>query len=508
MARFQGRDNQNIILIVRRIMDTNQCMNYNIVGREKEILELESLLQTDKSEFVAVYGRRRVGKSYLIDEIYGSNMAFRTVGIFVKNEKLTEENYRQEQLLHFYESLLDYGLPVTEPRPTSWLEAFRLLKHLLLKKRSKRKVVFLDELPWLAGPQSADFIAELGFFWNSFASIQKNIVLVVCGSATSWMLDNVIREYGGLHGRLTSKMHVSPFTLRECESYYKKHQFHLSRYEMVIAYMAFGGIPYYLDMLRKERTLTENLDELFFRKSKARQEFEDVYVGLFNSKENYLGIVRALGRQIYGMTRSEISVAIGQKSGGGLSKMLDNLEESDIIRTYTRYGGPQKETVYQLVDFFSMFYLRHIEQVSNVQSGWKALQRSPQFFSWAGLTFELVAMIHQRQLAKALGIGTLSGCYSWKGVSPAGVGAQIDLVMEWKGERTDYLVEIKFSENIYAIDAEYEQKLRNKVDAYIHSKKHIRSHSVNLVLLTTMGLSRGMHNAPVDTQLTMDELFK
>lgn len=284
MARFQGRDNQNIILIVRRIMDTNQCMNYNIVGREKEILELESLMQTDKSEFVAVYGRRRVGKSYLIDEIYGSNMAFRTVGIFVKNEKLTEENYRQEQLLHFYESLLDYGLPVTEPRPTSWLEAFRLLKHLLLKKRSKRKVVFLDELPWLAGPQSADFIAELGFFWNSFASIQKNIVLVVCGSATSWMLDNVIREYGGLHGRLTSKMHVSPFTLRECESYYKKHQFHLSRYEMVIAYMAFGGIPYYLDMLRKERTLTENLDELFFRKSKARQEFEDVYVGLFNSR--------------------------------------------------------------------------------------------------------------------------------------------------------------------------------------------------------------------------------
>jgi len=483
-------------------------MNYNIIGREKEILELETLLQTEKSEFLSVYGRRRVGKSYLIDEVYGSNMTFRAVGIYIKNNDLTEENYRQEQLKHFYENLLDYGLSSEESRPTSWLEAFRLLKKLLLKKRARRKVVFLDELPWMAGPHSADFIAELGFFWNSFASIQKNIILVVCGSATSWMLDNVIREYGGLHGRLTSQMHVRPFTLYECECYYKKHQFHLSRYETVIAYMALGGIPYYLDLLRRDKTLTENLDELFFRKSKAKQEFEDVYVGLFNSKDNYVGIVRALGKQLYGMTRSEIGAAIGQKSGGGLSKMLENLEESDIIRTYTRFGGKQKETVYQLVDFFSMFYLRHIEQVSKVQSGWKSLQRSPQFFSWAGLTFELVAMMHQRQLAKALGIGNASGCYCWCGTSPAGIGAQIDLVLEWKGERTDYLVEIKFSESVFTIDAEYEGKLLNKIDAYLYSKKHTSSHSVNLVLLTTMGLSKGIHNAPVDTQLTMDVLFE
>lgn len=482
-------------------------MRCDIIGREKEIQELEYLMQTGKSEFLAVYGRRRVGKSYLIDEVYGSNVVFRTVGVYVKNESNNEESYRQEQLKHFYESLLDYGLSSKTSRPSSWLEAFRLLKQLLLKKRAKRKVVFLDELPWLAGPQSNDFIAELGFFWNSFAAIRKDIVLVVCGSATSWMLDNVIREYGGLHGRLTSQMHIFPFTLNECESYFKKHQFHFSRYEIVLAYMALGGIPYYLDLLRRDKTLTENIDELFFRKARAKQEFEDVYVGLFNSKENYLGIVRALGKQLYGMTRSEIMAELGVKSGGSLSKMLDNLEASDVIRTYSRYGGRQKETVYQLVDFFSLFYLRHIEQVTKVRSGWKSLQRSPQFFTWAGLTFELVAIMHQQQLSRALGIGTVSACYSWKGVSPAGAGAQIDLVLEWKGERTDYLVEIKFSESIYSIDADYENNLRNKIDAYLHSKKHIASHSINLVMLTTMGLGKGMHNEPVDTQLTMDVLF-
>lgn len=469
---------------------------------------MEHLMQTGKSEFLAVYGRRRVGKSYLIDRVYGSNIVFRAVGIFLRSEELTEENYRQEQLKHFYESLLDYGAPATSKRPTSWLEAFRMLKQLLQKKKNKHKVVFLDELPWMAGSLSADFIAELGFFWNSFASIQSNIILVVCGSATSWMLDNVIRDYGGLHGRLTSHIHLQPFTLNECEQYFRKHLFHLSRYEIVVAYMALGGIPYYLDMLRRERTLTENLDEFFFQKTKAKQEFEDVYVGLFNSKEDYVGVVRALGKQLYGLTRAEIGEAIGKKSGGSLSKMLENLESSDIIRRYTRYGGRQKETVYQLVDFFSMFYLRHIEQAGTVQSGWKSLQRSPQFFSWAGLTFELVCMMHQRQLQRALRIGTVSGCYCWKGVSPAGEGAQIDLVLEWKGERTDYLVEIKFSESVYTITAEYESALRNKIDAFLHSKKHVASHSVNLVMLTTMGLSRGEHNAPVDTQVTMNVLFE
>lgn len=483
-------------------------MNYNIVGREKEIKELEYLRGTDKSEFLAIYGRRRVGKSFLVDEVYGSTMVFRTVGTFIKGKEMSEDSYRQVQLKHFYESLLDYGLPNATERPKSWLEAFSLLKQLLRRKRAKRKVIFLDELPWMAGPKSADFIAELGFFWNNFAAPQRNIVLVVCGSATSWMLDNVIREYGGLHGRLTSQMHIRPFTLNECERYYNKRQFHLSHYEMVLSYMALGGIPYYLDLLRKERTLTENLDEFFFHKTKAKQEFEDVYVGLFNSKDNYVGIVRALGNQFYGMTRTEIMQAIGAKSGGGLSKMLENLEESDVIRTYTRYGGKQKETVYQLVDFFSLFYLRHIENGASVQKGWKSLQRSPQFFSWAGMTFELVVMMHKEQLAQSLRIGTISSCYSWRGTSKNGIGAQIDLVLEWRGERTDYIMEIKYSENVYSIDAEYEMKLRNKIDAFVHSKKHNLVHSVNLVMLTTFGINQGIHNAPVDTQLTMDVLFK
>lgn len=192
---------------------------YNLIGRQREINELERMYGSDKSEFLAIYGRRRVGKSYLIDEVYGKKMAFATVGIYFKQNEGNDMRCRQEQLSHFYESLLQYGMPEGSPIPTSWREAFRMLRQLLENKRQRRKVVFLDELPWLAGPQSTELVAELGFFWNSWASKQRNIILVVCGSATSWMLDNVIREYGGLYSRLTMKMQLLPFTLGECEEY-------------------------------------------------------------------------------------------------------------------------------------------------------------------------------------------------------------------------------------------------------------------------------------------------
>ena len=192
----------------------------NVIGRNEEIRLLEKFLNSQKSEFVAIYGRRRVGKSYLVEEVYRDKIVFRAIGSYIKDKD--DKSYKQIQLDHFYESLLDQGVSEETPRPTNWREAFRLLRKYLEGVRSKRRVVFLDELPWLAGPQSSELITELGYFWNSWADRQRNIVLVVCGSATSWMLDNVIRDYGGLHGRLTGTIKLLPFTLKECEMYFRR----------------------------------------------------------------------------------------------------------------------------------------------------------------------------------------------------------------------------------------------------------------------------------------------
>lgn len=478
----------------------------NIIGRKEEINKLAQFLNSSKSEFIAIYGRRRVGKSYLVEEVYKDKIAFRAIGAFIKDKD--ERTYKQIQLDHFYESLIDSGMPEDAQRPTNWREAFRLLKKYLEGLRTKRRVVFLDELPWLAGPQSSEMITELGYFWNSWADRQRNIVLVVCGSATSWMLDNVIRDYGGLHGRLTGTIRLLPFTLNECELYYKKHGFHLSRYEMAVSYMAFGGIPYYLDRMDREKNLSENIDDFFFKDDKIHQEFKDVYTGLYATSERYVDVVKTLGTKFYGMTRRKLADAIGIELGGTFSKILDNLHESGITREYPRYGKERVETVYQLKDFFSLFYMHFIHGKGTGAGNWRTIQRTPTFYTWAGNTFEMLCIEHLEQIKEALRIATISRNYCWSGKGPNGSAAQIDLVLEWKGERTDYLCEMKFSEHEFVIDKQYENELANKIDAFLASKQHTKTHSVQLVMVTTEGVQRGVHSKDVNQQVTLDDLFK
>lgn len=479
----------------------------NIIGRKEEIAKLERIFESQKSEFVAIYGRRRVGKSFLVNEVFGKKILFKAVGTYVKDGEKDYETYRKLQLDHFYDALLFAGLSTEEVKPTCWREAFVLLRKVLQKKRAKRKVVFIDELPWLAGPQSSEMISELGHFWNSWADSERNIVLVVCGSATSWMLDNVIHDYGGLHGRLTEKMRLVPFTLSECEKYYKKNGFHLSRYEICVSYMALGGIPFYLDKLRTEQTITDNIDRIFFADELIHQEFKDVYTGLYASKERYIDIVKALGTQFYGMTQTEISLATGIKTGGTLSKLLENLHESGITREYPRYGKERVEKVYQLKDFFSLFYLRFANKKQVKAGGWKGLFGKGEYYKWAGDTFELLCIEHMPHLMNALRIHSVDRDYCYSGKTNEGTGAQIDLILESKAANTDYLCEMKFSGSKYAITADYEQNLRNKIEAFAVSKMHKDMRSIQVVLVTTMGLVPGTHTSVINQTLTLDDLF-
>lgn len=480
----------------------------NIIGRETEIATLERLYKSKKSEFVAIYGRRRVGKSYLVNEVYGSKIAFLAVGTYLKDGDKNNETYRKLQIEHFYDSLIVSGLETSGiEKPTCWREAFLLLRKLLEGIHSRRKVVLIDELPWLAGPQSTEMIAELGYFWNSWADRQRNIILVVCGSATSWMLDNVIRDYGGLHGRLTETIKLAPFTLAECQKYYKRNGFHLSRYEMCISYMAFGGIPFYLDKLRNNMTVTENIDQLFFADEKIHQEFRDVYAGLYSSKERYVDIVKVLGAQFYGMTQKEISSAIHMKSGGSLTKLLENLMESGIIRQYPRYGKKRVETVYQLIDFFSLFYLRFVQNKQQKKGMWNSVHGTPLFYTWAGETFELLCIEHLPQIQDSLRILSIDRNYCWNGISPNGKGAQIDLLLESKSNRTDYLCEMKFTGGKYAITMSDEENLLNKMEAYAASSMHNKTHSIQLVMITTMGIVKGEHSSIVNQSIVLDDLF-
>ncbi|MGN1046652.1 MAG: ATP-binding protein [Candidatus Cryptobacteroides sp.] len=479
----------------------------NIIGRKRELDILERLYKSDKSEFLAIYGRRRVGKSYLIDETFRDELAFSIVGTFKKDEGPDAQRlHKKTQLKHFYKSLVDYGLNPALKEPDDWMEAFDLLKKLLDSDEG-RKVVFIDELPWLAGPQSSELIEELGYFWNSWAVRKRNIFLIVCGSATSWMLDNVINDYGGLHSRLTEKIYLAPFDLNECRIYYRKRGFLMSDYEIALCYMAIGGIPYYMDRLRSDQTLSQNINDFYFRNDSIDREFRDVYTGLFQSADRYIDIVRALGRKFYGMTRNELLESTGIKGGGTFTKTMDNLQECGIVRSFSRYGKQRKEVVYQLCDFFTLFYL-NFAGMKGAKTGWNSFQRSHEFESWAGRTFELLCSRHIRQIKDALRIKSSGKDFCWSGPKPDGGNVQIDMVIPSPEERTDYVCEMKFSENKYHITSDYEKKLLDKVDAFRISKSHKDSHSLLLVMITSMGLGESMHNRAVNATVCLEDLFR
>ena len=481
-----------------------------VIGREEELATISRLYESERSEFLAIYGRRRVGKSFLVEEALEKKISFLAVGLYQKIDKDNPEkveSYRQKQLAHFYDSLQEYGLQKEgNPAPTSWMEAFKLLKKLLQSKRIRRKVVFIDELPWLAGPQSAELLEELGHFWNSWARKRKDIFLIVCGSATSWMVDNVLRDYGGLYGRITESIFLKPFTLEECERYWIKRGFHLSRYEIALTYMVIGGVPYYMDSIRPDRTMADNINAIYFDKDKARQEFKDVYTGLYSSSEKYIEVIRQLGKRFYGMTRTELLKAVDKKGGGTFTDILENLMDSGIIRSYTLYGGPRKQTVYQLVDFFTLFYLRFVENPDF--TSWRSVQRSKPFYTWAGNTFELLVMEHMPQLADALRIKEYATPFSWKGETPDGEGAQVDLIIPATAERADYLCEMKFSEGKYTLSNEDAEEFTRQISAVRNSSIHKPSHSIYITLVTSIGVTESKHKTHVNDIVTLDSLFR
>ena len=469
-----------------------------IIGRKEEQQILHSAVQSENSEFVAVYGRRRVGKTYLIRETFGYKFTFQHTGLAKGNTK--------EQLFSFAISLRDAGYDDC-PIPKSWLEAFSLLSAYLKNSADEKKIVFLDELPWMDTPRS-NFISAFEHFWNGWASARKDIVLIICGSATSWIINKVINDHGGLHNRVTKQIALQPFTLKECEMFAQSKGLEMSRYQLAECYMVFGGIPYYWSLLEKGLSLAQNIDKIIFAKNgKLSNEFNQLYASLFKSPEQYIDIVTALGKKKVGMTREEIIAATDKYSNGALSKVLDELEYCGFIRKYNGFDKKSKQAIYQLIDNYTLFYFKFIQQnENNDEHFWSASIDSAMHRAWSGLAFERLCMAHTQQIKAALGIaGVLSNVYSWrKEADETSDGAQIDLLID-RNDQVINLCEMKYSLSEYAIDAEYEQKLRNKKSAFIDATNTRKA--VHLTMVTTFGIKTNAHSGIVQNEITLEDLF-
>lgn len=475
-----------------------------IVGRKQEIEELERLYGSNRAEFVAIYGRRRVGKTFLIKQTLKDRFTFQHTGVSPVDQQ-DEKNRMKTQLESFFYSMLNHGLEGYK-QPKTWMEAFYLLTQLLQKlDNGQRMVIFFDELPWMDTPRSG-FLSAFESFWNGWCNGRDNVMLVVCGSATSWMLSNLSRNKGGLYGRLTDEIKVSPFTLKECEEYFEHEDIELSRYDIVQSHMVFGGIPYYLSYFRKGYSFEQMTDMILYgSKPRLKDEFNRLFRAIFTNAEDCKKIIRHLAKRNYGYTREEIASATGLPLGGGLSDTLTALAESDFILRYSPYGKGTGE-YYKLIDNFCLFWLKHVEPHQEDATFANDNFASDVMKGWRGVAFEQVCWQHIQQIKRGLGIeGVKTSVSSWnvKGQETK-TGTQVDLLI-MRDDNIVNLCEMKFSGSLYAIDHEEETKMLHRVDML---KETLSSkQKVHLTLITTYGLIPGKHSGKVQKVLTCDDLF-
>lgn len=468
-----------------------------MIGRKAEQELLRRYLDSGKPEFVAIYGRRRIGKTFLITQTLGAELDFDMTGVM--------NGDRDMQLASFYISLTRSGY--SGKKPQNWIEAFDALRQLVAERLKHRRVVlFIDELPCLDTPK-AGFVAALDLFWNGWASRQSNVKLIVCGSATTWVVDNIINSHGGLHNRITHEIHLHPFTLRETEQYLLANGFKWNRLSVCQTYMILGGVPYYLSLLDNKLSLPANIDKLFFAAdAELQNEYDRLFSSLFKSPQPYLEIIRLLSANKSGMTRKEIAAKMERESGGNLTKLLTNLENCDFIRKYNVRERKinSNRGIYQLTDFYVSFYNDFCRSHSSDGQFWSKSLNTPRQNTWYGLAFERLCMAHVPQIMHSLGIGGIrTEYYSWRSrqSKPA---AQVDLIIERADEIVN-LCEVKYSRGKYAIDAKEEELLRNRV-ADFEEETGIRK-AVQLTMITTYGLADNTHSSVVDVHLDMNALF-
>lgn len=473
----------------------------NIIGREKEISLLKKYANSNQAEFIAVYGRRRVGKTFLINNVFCDQLVFSMTGVLGGD--------KNAQMNSFLDAMDLYGSPLKHA-PHNWYEAFRELRHLLMRTmhEKKRNIIFIDELPCF-DTHLSDFTNALGHFWNSWASLQSNLMLVVCGSATSWMMTNVINSHGGLHNRITHEMHLQEFTLHETENYLQTNYFEWDHLMIAQVYMIMGGIPYYLSLLNNQESLAQNIDRLFFNASgEMRREFSRLYKTLFATPDPYISIVEFLFKTRQGKSRDEIAKAIGKDANGRLSQMLQNLIDCDIIRFY-RIKNKKISTrggLYQLTDLYSIFYLTFIKDGTTEEMFWTKSQNSPQLNTWLGLSFERLCHKHIPHIKRTLHIDTIkTEYYSWRGYDDEGKPkSQIDLVIE-RSDKMANVCEIKYSEYPYRLDKEEFEKCQRRYEDFKQSTRF--KGGIIPTLITTHIPIRNAYSERFLAQVTLDDLF-
>ena len=467
-----------------------------LVGRVEEKRMLFNCLNSSKSEFVVVYGRRRIGKTFLIRSFFEDKYDFCYVG---------KHNYAyHDQLKAFAAALKQYSGSKFDIVLNNWDDAFKNLATLLDSiTHDGKKIIFIDEMPWIDGRRS-DFVPALENFWNSYATFRDDLMLVACGSSTSWIVDKVLKNQGGLFNRVTMQIYLRPFNLGETREYLRLINCNWDNYQIAQCYMVLGGVPFYYSLLNSGMSLVQNIDFLFFSSKNAvlKTEFSQLFESLFNNYEKYIEIIKILLQRFEGFTRTEITEMAGF-GGSHLSKILRDLERCDFIISSNRTGGGVKNQIFRICDFYTLFYFKFLENNPSASPNyWQKMSTTSKIAAWQGFSFELLCLLHRYQIEKALGInGILTTISTWRSKDNT---AQIDLVIE-RSDRVVNLCEMKFSTKQYTITNDYDLKLRQRMSVFAEETK--TKYALNYVFVTTFGVSNPQNHSIVSNNITLDDLF-
>lgn len=473
-----------------------------IIGRKEEMAVLKSAITSKEAELIAIYGRRRIGKTHLIRNYYEDRIVFELTGMNGGGLKA--------QLLQFSKALQNAtNAPLSLTPPQSWVEAFTALEQMLGSLSKKKKwVVFFDEFPWLNSRKSG-FLEAFDHFWNTWASRQSHLIVVICGSAASWMIDNIVNAKGGLHNRITRSIRLLPFNLSETKVYLQSLSVYLDHYQLLQLYMALGGVPHYLRNVERGQSATQALNKICFTGTGAlRDEFNNLYQSLFENAHNHIKTVRELSKTSKGLTRQEIIDVCGFSSGGGTTDMLNELEQSGFIESAIPYKKTSREAIYRLTDEFSLFYLRFMDRVKITGDDmWSRISSMSAYKIWCGMSFETICLKHIPLIKKALGIGGVhseESPWRYSGTKSAS-GAQIDLLID-RADRTINVCEMKFYTDEFTIDKAYATELDRKLQVFREQTKTKKS--IFLTFITTYGVKKNEHSDRlVHNNLTMDLFF-
>lgn len=491
-----------------------------MIGRKKELALLNSLCEEEKSKLVVVHGRRRIGKTFLVDYMFQTH---RKDCLFFKFTGSADQN-SSVQKDYFVEAIYEW-FKVEPSKPIEkWHEVFIFLKRTIEaeikeKNHQGKVIVFIDEVAWIDKHNKAGFLSAFGHFYNTYIEKNNNLIVILCGSNASWIKNKILKDTSGpLYHRVDVEIPLYPFDLQETKEYLiKEKRFDIDDKSVVDIYMILGGVAKYLSYLDSKLSIAQNINKLFFSlHAPLYSEYEALFKSLFYDKSsNHRKIMDLLISKQSGFEMMEIEKLLKEIKSSTLRVNIEELIDTGFIKPIARYAHASRNTKYIACDPLCNFFIKWVQPLSkndiaSLIDYFETKSTSHDYIIWQGFAFEMVMISNIELYLKARGLssGVKSiGYWDYTTQSEDESGAQIDILIEYIGNTYD-IVECKYYNDEFIIDKAYAKNIQNKKEMFIKYGIKNKKFDLKVVMLTTYGtkINQYYNQVPIAKDVKLGDL--